>query len=146
MIRPFLFCYRFGVTFFQPIFVSLKNACLIFSVWSILHHRKPSSRRKKQTAEKLTRMTEKNALDVEVGHASTLWTLPSLKLTAGTSKIGRAPKGNNRLPTIHFQELLLLVSGRVSLVFLVILRWDTLLFRNKTGTLWWKKPGVFRGF
>ena len=29
-------------------------------------------------------------------------------------KIGRAPKGNDRIPTIHFQGLLLLVSGRVA--------------------------------
>ena len=27
-------------------------------------------------------------------------------------QIGRAPKGNNRIPTIHFQVRLLLVSGR----------------------------------
>ena len=29
--------------------------------------------------------------------------IPSLKLTFSPLKIGRAPKGNNRIPTIHFQ-------------------------------------------
>ena len=38
--------------------------------------------------------------------------LHSLKLTWHL-KIGRPPKGHNRIPTIHFQVLLLLVSGRV---------------------------------
>ena len=40
--------------------------------------------------------------------------IPSLKLTASLPlKIGRNPKGKDRLPTINFQVLLLLVSGRV---------------------------------
>ena len=30
-------------------------------------------------------------------------------------KIGKIPKGNDRIPAIHFQVLLLLVSGRVQL-------------------------------
>ena len=38
-------------------------------------------------------------------------TLP--KTNSSPLKIGRAPKGNDRIPTIHFQVLLLLVSGRV---------------------------------
>ena len=38
--------------------------------------------------------------------------LPSLKLTAiAPARFSRAPKGNDRLPTVHFQVLLLLVSG-----------------------------------
>ncbi len=39
-------------------------------------------------------------------------------------KIGRAPKGKDRLPIIHFQVLLLLVSGRVNFegVFVSIMR------------------------
>ena len=50
--------------------------------------------------------------DVTIG--SLLWRVPSRKLTASVPlKIGRNPKGNNRIPTIHFQGLLLLVSGRV---------------------------------
>ncbi len=39
---------------------------------------------------------------------------PSLKLTFSHLKIGRAPKGNNRIPTIHIFRCELLVSGRVS--------------------------------
>ena len=39
--------------------------------------------------------------------------IPSLKLTFSPLKIGRNPIGKDRLPTIHFQGLLLLVSGRV---------------------------------
>ena len=38
---------------------------------------------------------------------------PPPKTDSSSMKIGRAPKGNDRLPTIHFQVLLLLVSGRV---------------------------------
>ena len=38
--------------------------------------------------------------------------IPSIKLTY-TLKIGRAPKGNDRIPTIHFSGAML-VSGRVS--------------------------------
>ena len=45
----------------------------------------------------------------------------SLKLTASSPlKIGRAPKGNNRIPTIHFQMLWLLVSGRVIIIILLV--------------------------
>ncbi len=32
-----------------------------------------------------------------------IWTIPSPKLTKTPLKMGRAPKGNNRIPTIHFQ-------------------------------------------
>ena len=39
---------------------------------------------------------------------------PPPKTDSSSMKIGRAPKGNDRLPTIHFQVLLLLVSGRVT--------------------------------
>ena len=43
--------------------------------------------------------------------------LPSLKLTVRTSQEA-IPQGNNRIPTIHFQVLWLLVSGRVWNFFL----------------------------
>ena len=39
--------------------------------------------------------------------------LPSLELTFSPLKIGRNPKGNDRLPTIHFQGAKMLVSGRI---------------------------------
>ena len=38
--------------------------------------------------------------------------IPSLKLTVRSCKEA-TPKGNDHLPTIHFQVLLLLVSGRL---------------------------------
>ena len=41
----------------------------------------------------------------------------SLKLTVRPLKIGRAPKGNDCIPTIHFQVLLLLALGSVDLLF-----------------------------
>ncbi len=41
-------------------------------------------------------------------------TLP--KTNSSHLKIGRAPKGKDHLPTIHFQVLLLLVSGRVKMM------------------------------
>ena len=40
--------------------------------------------------------------------------VPSLQLTVSSPlKVGRTPKGNDRIATIHFQVLSLLVSGRV---------------------------------
>ena len=41
------------------------------------------------------------------------FTLPKTITANRHLKIGLAPKGNDRIPTIHFQVLLLLVSGRV---------------------------------
>ena len=41
--------------------------------------------------------------------------LPSLKLTKTPLKISRYPIGKDRIPTIHFQGLWLLVSGRVKI-------------------------------
>ena len=49
------------------------------------------------------------------------WRLDTLPKTTTALKIGRAPKGNDRIPTIHFQGRLLLVSGRV--VSIDLKRW-----------------------
>ena len=61
------------------------------------------------------------------------WRLHSLKLTAFSHlKIGlKALKGKNRIPTIHFQVFLLLVSGRVV--------WNESLVRWLVG---WRSAGL----
>ena len=46
------------------------------------------------------------------------YTLP--KTNSSPLKIGHPPKGNDRIPTIHFQVRLLLVSGRVHLLQLKV--------------------------
>ena len=51
---------------------------------------------------------------------------PSLKLTAKTPEKQAIPKENDPIPTIHFQVLLLLVSGRVTIATRIA-RWGQLI-------------------
>ena len=89
-----------GVTFSKPWFwVSMLDFWGV-TVWS----KKPSSPPKKTTSTH-----QLLHLIMEITR--------NLKLTASLHlKIDRAPKGNDRIPTIHFQVLLSLVSGRAYLM------------------------------
>ena len=48
------------------------------------------------------------------GHPENEWVTTLPETNSSHLKIGRAPKENDRIPNIHFQVLLMLVSGRVT--------------------------------